>query len=121
MTDDRYPGIAVTASKLRTKSFTLDGEAVVANADGVAVFDALHRRGRVTDAILQAFDLLEINGEDLRPLPFEKRKAKLAKLLARTDSGIALNEHCEADGAAVFRQACAMGLEGIVSKRLLAP
>jgi ATP-dependent DNA ligase len=50
---DRYPGIAVTASKLRAKSFTLDGEAVVADADGIAVFDALHRRGRVTDAILQ--------------------------------------------------------------------
>jgi bifunctional non-homologous end joining protein LigD len=118
---DRYPGIAVTASKLRAKSFTLDGEAVVCGSDGIAVFDALHRRRGSTDAVLQAFDLLEFNGEDLRPLPFEKRKAKLAKLLARTDMGIALNEHCEADGATVFRQACAMGLEGIVSKRLLAP
>jgi hypothetical protein len=60
-------------------------------------------------------------GEDLRPLPFEKRKPKLAGLLARTNVGIALNEHTEADGATVFRQACAMGLEGIVSKRLSAP
>jgi ATP-dependent DNA ligase len=62
MTDDRYPGIAVTASKLRAKSFTLDGEAVVANADGVAVFDALHRRGRVTDAILQVSRIPYSNG-----------------------------------------------------------
>jgi bifunctional non-homologous end joining protein LigD len=54
------------------------------------------------------------------PLPLEKRKARLARLLARTNVGIALNEHTEADGATVFRQACAMGLEGIVSKRLTA-
>jgi ATP-dependent DNA ligase len=51
---DRYPAIAAAAAKLRAKSFTLDGEAVVAGADGVAMFDALHRRGRVSDAILQA-------------------------------------------------------------------
>jgi hypothetical protein len=60
---DRYPGIAVTASKLRAKSFTLDGEAAVCGPDGVAVFDALHRRRGATDAVLQAFDLLELNGE----------------------------------------------------------
>jgi bifunctional non-homologous end joining protein LigD len=118
---DRYPGIAVTASRLRAKSFTLDGEAAVCSADGVAVFDALHRRRGATDAVLQAFDLLELNGEDLRPLPLERRKAKLARLLARTNVGIALNEHTDADGATVFRQACAMGLEGIVSKRLSEP
>jgi ATP-dependent DNA ligase len=62
--------------------------AVVADADGVAVFDALHRRGRVTDAILQAFDLLELDGEDLRPLPLGKRKPRLARLLARARAGI---------------------------------
>jgi bifunctional non-homologous end joining protein LigD len=80
---DRYSGIAVTASRKRAKSFTLDGEAVVCGPDGVSVFDALHRR-REAGAVLQAFDLLELNSEDLRPLPFEKRKAKLARLLART-------------------------------------
>jgi ATP-dependent DNA ligase len=42
---------------------------VVAGADGVSVFDALHRRGRATNAILQAFDLLELGDEDLRRLP----------------------------------------------------
>jgi bifunctional non-homologous end joining protein LigD len=108
---DRYRGIAVTASKLRAKSFTLDGEAAVCGPDGIAVFDALHRGRGATDAVLQAFDLLEFNGEDLRPLPLEKRKARLARLLARTNVGIALNEHTEADGATVFRQACAMGLD----------
>jgi bifunctional non-homologous end joining protein LigD len=118
---DCYPGIAATAFKLRAKSFTLDGEVMVWGSDGIAVFDALHRRRGAVDAVLQAFDLLELNGEDLRPLPFEKRKAKLARLLARINVGIALNEHTQADGATVFRQACAMGLEGIVSKRLASP
>jgi bifunctional non-homologous end joining protein LigD len=56
------------------RSFTLDGEAVVAGADGVAMFHALDRRGRVTHAILQAFDLLELDGENLRPLPLGQRK-----------------------------------------------
>jgi bifunctional non-homologous end joining protein LigD len=94
---------------------------VVAGADGVALFDALHRRGRVTDAILQAFDLLELDGEDLRPLPLSKRKPRLAGLLARAQVGIALNDHTDAKGELVFRQGCVMGLEGIVSKRLTAP
>jgi bifunctional non-homologous end joining protein LigD len=62
---DRYLAIAAAASKLLAKSFTLDGEAVVCGADGVAAFDALHRRGKVREAILQAFDLLEPNGQDL--------------------------------------------------------
>jgi hypothetical protein len=94
---------------------------VVCGADGVAVFDALHRRGRVSDAILQAFDLLEFDGVDYRPLPFSRRKDRLARLLARVPAGIALNEHTDARGELVFQQACAMGLEGIVSKRLTAP
>src|SRR5271154_5689985 len=88
---ERYPAIAAAASKLLVKSFTLDGEAVVCGADGVAVFDALHRRGRVGEAILQAFDLLELNGQDFRPLSLGERKAKLARLLARVTPGIALN------------------------------
>jgi bifunctional non-homologous end joining protein LigD len=118
---DRYPAIAGTAAKLRARSFTLDGEAVVCGADGVAVFDALHRRRQASDAILFAFDLIELDGEDFRPLPLGKRKTRLARLLARVAPGIELNDHTDADGAAVFHQACKMGLEGIVSKRVTAP
>ena len=118
---ERYPAIAAAAAQVRAKSFTLDGEAVVCGADGVAVFDALHRRGRVTDAILQAFDLLELDGVDYRPLPLRQRKDRLARLLARVQVGIALNERTDARGELVFRQACVMGLEGIISKRLTAP
>jgi bifunctional non-homologous end joining protein LigD len=118
---DRYPAIAAAAAKLRAKSFTLDGEAVVVGHDGVAVFDALHRRHKASEALLYAFDLLEHDGEDLRPRPLSDRKARLARLLARVPAGIEFNEHTDEDGATVFRHACKIGLEGIVSKRLGAP
>jgi bifunctional non-homologous end joining protein LigD len=117
----RYPGIARTAAKLRAKSFTLDGEAVVCGADGVAVFGALHRQGTVSEAMLYAFDLLELDGEDLRGMPRGDRKKRLARLLGRRRIGIVLSPHTGDDGATIFRQACKMGLEGIVSKRLSAP
>jgi bifunctional non-homologous end joining protein LigD len=84
------------------------------------VFDALHRRHKATDAMLYAFDLLQLNGEDLRSLPLGERKAKLAKLLVRAPVGIVFNEHTDEDGAVVFRHACKLGFEGIVSKRLTA-
>jgi bifunctional non-homologous end joining protein LigD len=118
---DRYPAIAVTAMKLRAQSFTLDGEACVCGTDGVAVFDALHRRGTVREAMLYAFDLLELDGEDLRGLPLGDRKKRLARLLGKRRIGIVLSEHTDEDGALIFRQACKLGLEGIVSKRLSAP
>src|ERR1700730_10811659 len=84
---------------------------------GSRPFDELHSRRRLGEAILYAFDLLELNCDDLRPLPFIKRKARLARLLTRAAADLAFNEHIEADGATVFAQVCHMGLEGIVSKR----
>ena len=117
----RFPGVARAASKLYARSFTLDGEAVVCGPDGVANFDALHRRGTVAEAVLHVFDLLELNSKDQRPFPLSERRAKLDRLLDGSNSGIAFNEHTEEDGAIVFGHACRMGLEGIVSKRLTAP
>jgi bifunctional non-homologous end joining protein LigD len=70
------PAIVAAAVKLRARSFTLDGEAVVAGTDGVAVFDALHRRHKASDAMLYAFDLLELDGKDLRSLPLGEAGAK---------------------------------------------
>jgi bifunctional non-homologous end joining protein LigD len=113
---DRYPAIAATAAILRlsrARSFTLDGEAVVTGTDGVAVFDALHRRRKVTDAMLYAFDLLELNGEDIRGLPLRERKVRLERLLSLSRTGIVFNEHTDQDGATVFQHACKMGLEGM--------
>ena len=116
-----YPTIAVTSMLLRARSFTLDGEAVVCGPDGVAIFDALHRRGTVSEAMLYAFDLLELDGEDLRGMPLGDRKKRLARLLGGRRLGIVLSDHTDEDGATIFRQACVMGLEGIVSKRLTGP
>jgi bifunctional non-homologous end joining protein LigD len=113
----RFPVIADAAGKLRARTFTLDGEAVVCGPDGVAVFDALHSERRLGEAFLYAFDLIGVDGKDLRPLPFSERKTRLARLLTGS-GGIALNEHIEGEGAPVFAAACRMGLEGIVSKRI---
>jgi bifunctional non-homologous end joining protein LigD len=74
-----------------------------------------------TPSFLYAFDLIELNGDDLRREPLEVRKATLASLLAKGLLGLRLNEHIEADGPTVFAHACKMGLEGIVSKRKGSP
>jgi ATP dependent DNA ligase-like protein len=64
-----------------------------------------------------ALDLLELDGADLRRKPIEKRKRTLAELLRKSKPGLQLNEQFEEPGDVLFRHACAMGLEGIVSKR----
>jgi len=61
------------------------------------------------------------DGRDLRRSPIEERKRALARLLRGAGNGIVLNEHYEADGAIVYREACTLGCEGIVSKRLGSP
>jgi bifunctional non-homologous end joining protein LigD len=118
---NRYPAITRAAVWMRARSFILDGEAVVCGTDGVAVFDDLHHNARAKAAILKAFDLLELNGKDLRQLPLGERKAKLERLLAGSIGGIVFNEHSDEDGPAVFQRACKLGAGGIVSKRLSAP
>jgi bifunctional non-homologous end joining protein LigD len=77
-------------------------------------------RGHATNvhAVLCAFDLLEVNGEDIRCEPIEDRKRRLAGLLRLPHEGIALNEAFTGDGAVIYKHACALGCEGIVSKRL---
>jgi bifunctional non-homologous end joining protein LigD len=87
---------------------------------GIAVFEGIHRRGTVSEAILQAFDLLELNGEDHRPLPLGRRKNRLIRLSAKVPPGISLPSTPTLT-APPCRHACAMGLEGIVSKRLSSP
>jgi bifunctional non-homologous end joining protein LigD len=116
-----YPGIVSAATELSARSFTIDGEAVVCGSDGIAIFDALRRHGTVSEAMLYAFDILELDGEDLRALPLGERKRQMARLLGKRRVGIVLSEHTNEDGATVFQHACKMGLEGIVSKRLSAP
>jgi ATP-dependent DNA ligase len=69
------------------------------------------------NVFLYAFDLIELNGNDLRRDPLQVRKATLASIVAKARPGIRFNEHIEGDGPTVFAHACKMGLEGIVSKR----
>jgi bifunctional non-homologous end joining protein LigD len=80
-------------------------------------FNRIHYRRHDASVFLYAFDLIELNGDDLRRDPLESRKATLAMILAKNLPGIRFNEHIEADGPTVFAHACKMGLEGIVSKR----
>jgi bifunctional non-homologous end joining protein LigD len=113
---DRYPRIVEAVAALRASSATIDGEAVCCDESGLSVFDDLHSRQHDDRVLLYAFDLLEVDGEDLRPQPLRARKARLERLLANAPAGIHYNEHVEGDGQAVFEHACKLGLEGIVSK-----
>jgi len=113
----RFPLIVETLARLRSRSCIIDREAVACDDNGVASFD-LVRHQRANDKIfLYAFDLIELNGDDLRRDPLEVRKATLASIVAKASPGIRLNEHMEGDGPTVFAHACKLGLEGIVSKR----
>jgi ATP-dependent DNA ligase len=85
------------------------------------VFDLIRGYRHDAAAVLCAFDLLELDGEDLRRTPIEERKHILAKLLSQAHQGIAFNEHYTGDGAIIFKHACGLGCEGIVSKRLGPP
>jgi bifunctional non-homologous end joining protein LigD len=115
----RYPLIVKAVSQLKVRSCLIDGEAVCCNEYGVPTFDKLRHRSNDQNVLLIAFDLLELDGVDLRQEPLELRKATLASLLRKGGPGVRLNEHLEhEDGEVVFRHACKMGLEGIVSKRL---
>jgi bifunctional non-homologous end joining protein LigD len=84
-------------------------------------FDALHSRLNDKNAVALAFDLLSLDGDDLRRRPFSERKAVLRKVLRRTKRGIQYVEHTERDGVEMFNAICKLGLEGIVSKKLNAP
>ena len=114
----RFPFIAMAVGKLPVRSCLIDGEAIVTDENGLAVFELIRRHGALASAVLCAFDLLELDGRDLRREPIEERKRLLAKLLKGSHLTIVLNEYFEDDGAAVYQAACQLGCEGIVSKRL---
>jgi bifunctional non-homologous end joining protein LigD len=113
----RFPLIVETLSSLRSRSCIIDGEAVACDDNGVALFNRVRYRHHDESIFLYAFDLIELNGDDLRLDPLEGRKATLELILAKAGPGIRFNEHMEGDGETVFLHACKLGLEGIVSKR----
>jgi bifunctional non-homologous end joining protein LigD len=106
---DRFPWIVETAQKNRHQQFVVDG---------ISDFNGLHSRQHNDEVQLYAFDILALNGEDLRGLPLSMRKTNLARLLARRPDGIFVAPFEQGEiGPDLFRAACGMGLEGLVSKR----
>jgi bifunctional non-homologous end joining protein LigD len=114
----RFPRIIEQSRRLRPTLFVIDAEAVFCADDGTPDFDQLMSRRVDDDVFAYGFDLLALDGEDLRSQPLDSRKVKLARVLRRSADGIVLNEHMDGElGAVMFKHACRMGLEGIVSKR----
>jgi bifunctional non-homologous end joining protein LigD len=86
--------------------------------DGVSDFDALHSGKHNDEVQLYTFDILALDGDDLRPLPLSMRRAHLERLLARRPDGIFISPFEQGEiGPDLFRAACSVGLEGMVSKR----
>jgi ATP-dependent DNA ligase len=122
---DRYPRIVHAASRLPVTRFLIDGEAVVCGEDGVTDFARLHSREHDSSVFLYAFDLLAVDGTDLRHERLDDRRATLGEQITTPGkleaAGIRLSESLDGDGETMFRHACKLGLEGIVSKRRDAP
>jgi ATP-dependent DNA ligase len=115
---DRFPLVAEAIHKLPARSCLIDGEIAVCNGMGVSVFDMLRRGPRVKrNAVLFSFDLLELDGQDLRLEPIEFRKAELEALLHGAPTPLHRLEHLEVEGPIMFELVCALGAECIVSKR----
>ena len=122
----RMPTLARAAEQLPCKSAVLDGEAVVLDEKGATSFadlQAAFQEGAKVNLSYFAFDLLHLDGHNLRNLPLLERKDLLEKLLAglEADGPIRFSEHFAADGKKVFTEACNLGAEGIVSKLASAP
>jgi bifunctional non-homologous end joining protein LigD len=122
---ERFAAVAKALTALPVKTALLDSEVVVQTEAGVASFTALVdtlKTGK-GNLVLYLFDLLHLDGYDLRDTPLRDRKAALAKIVAakEEDGCIRFGEHIAGDGDAVFRHAGRLGLEGIVSKKLSAP
>src|SRR5581483_3195467 len=111
--------IAADAFLIKARSAVVDGEIVIPAENGTFDFNALQRALRASKPcdrlLIYAFDLLYLDGRDLRKLPLVERKAMLKRILAGSD--IQFSEAFETSGAAMLKQVCALGLEGIVSKR----
>ena len=95
---DRYPWIAEDAARLPSTQAIIDAECCCDGKDGLTDFNTLHSRLNDHAAFAYAFDLLCIDGADIRLKPLSERRGLLAKLLRKAKPGIRLSEHIEADG-----------------------
>lgn len=113
---NRFKKVAADAWHIKASSVIIDGEVVVPAADGSTDFSVLQieLKGTSTKIVLVAFDLLYLNGRDLRTVPLFQRKAQLKKIIGGSD--VQFSESFEIDGPELFAHACKVGLEGVVSK-----
>ena len=121
----KLPATARAVGRLPCRSCILDGELIAPVDDGTSSFAQLQQRfgesGGESHLRAMIFDLLYLDGEDLRPLPQIERKRQLAKLLAKPPPPLCLSQYVIGDGPGAARAACARGLEGIVAKAIDAP
>jgi bifunctional non-homologous end joining protein LigD len=112
----RFKKVAHDAWRIKAASAVIDGEIVVPAADGTTDFSVLQNelKGSSKSIVLVAFDLLYLNGQDIRKEPLVRRKAELKKIIAGTD--VQFSESFEIEGREMFAHACKLGLEGVVSK-----
>ena len=117
----RMKSLAEAMQRLPVKSALIDGEVVVLGAKGISSFEQLQaafQEGTKAKLIYFAFDLLHLDGHNLRNLPLLDRKRILEEVLAKSGEteSIRLSEHIEGDGGPIFEKACALGTEGIIAK-----
>jgi bifunctional non-homologous end joining protein LigD len=124
----RLPALAATLARLDVDAAVLDGELVALDERGIADFQRLQNslsEGENGGHVYYAFDLLHLNGKDLRSAPLTERKRALAELLQSAPKDLAptlrLSEHVVGQGPEFFQKACELGVEGIISKRVSAP
>ena len=121
---DRYPSIVRAAANLRCQSAIIDGETIVQDGNGASDFEALSSalRQRPHSIILYAFDLLHLDGKDLRQQTLAERRDSLKHLVGGdAQSRIQFSDEFDGDGGDLFRACAEKELEGIVSKHALAP
>jgi DNA ligase D-like protein (predicted ligase) len=120
----KYPAIAAAVSSIGARQAYLDGELCGVRPDGITSFSMIQLAsdsGNAAALVFFLFDLLYLDGEDLRPRPLIERKARLAALLSDARSPLYYCDHQIGHGREFHQKACALGLEGIVSKRADAP
>ncbi|MBA4132673.1 MAG: hypothetical protein C0519_14770 [Hyphomicrobium sp.] len=123
---EKFSGLVEDMLKLKVSSAIIDGEVVVEDQNGASNFVELIRdlkAKRSVRMVYYAFDLLFVDGIDTRELPLVDRKRLLKRSFGRHKTGVQVrfSEHIECDGAKMLAEACYLGLEGIISKRLDRP
>lgn len=122
---DRYPSVAAELAELPADTAIVDGEVVVVLPDGRTSFQALQNvqsGGSAGVLRFMAFDLIHLDGVDVSRQPLDERKALLETVLGGLPGDVVqYSDHVEGHGPAFYRQACRLGLEGIISKRRDAP